>query len=126
MLQWVEQILGPYIKTAPEGIATILALDSYCCHMMASVVHAIQDLGVEVPGGYTGKCQPLDVGVNKTIKKKMKEQWEDWMLLEGLLDGVTKSPPRKLVVMWTISAFGDVTTSNIKNSWRHKGCSWFD
>ena len=48
------------------------------------------------------------------------------MLFEGLLDGVTKHPPRNLVLMWTISAFNDVTTSNIKNSWIHKGFSWFD
>jgi hypothetical protein len=84
--------------------------------MMASVVHAIQDLGIEVehiPGGCTSKCQPLDVGVNKPIKTNMKNQWEDWMLLEGLMDGVTKPPPCDLVVMWTISAFNDVTKKKI-------------
>ena len=54
MLLWVEQVLGPYVATAPDGVVPILFLDSYRCHMMASVVTKIQDLGVEVeniPGG---------------------------------------------------------------------------
>lgn len=38
MLQWVNNILRPYIETAPPGIVPILFLDSYRCHMMTSVV----------------------------------------------------------------------------------------
>ena len=55
MLMWVEQVLGPYVSTAPDDVVPILFLDSYCCHMMASVVTRIQDLGVEVkniPGSF--------------------------------------------------------------------------
>ena len=48
MLLWVEKVLKPYIESAPEGIVPLLLLDSYCCHVMASVVNEIQDLGVEV------------------------------------------------------------------------------
>jgi hypothetical protein len=67
MLAWVDQVLQPYVKTAPEDIVPILILDSYQCHMMASVVQKIQELGVEVkhiPGGCTSLCQPVDVGFN--------------------------------------------------------------
>ena len=32
MLQWVEQILKPYVDTAPEDVVPILFLDSYRCH----------------------------------------------------------------------------------------------
>ena len=39
MLQWVEQILKPYVDTAPEDVVPILFLDSYRCHIMASVVN---------------------------------------------------------------------------------------
>ena len=48
MLQWVEQILKPYVDTAPEDVVPILFLHSYRCHIMASVVNEIQALGVEV------------------------------------------------------------------------------
>jgi len=46
--------------------------------MMASVVTRINELGVEVqhtPGGCTGLCQPVDVGVAKPLKDKLKDQW---------------------------------------------------
>jgi hypothetical protein len=56
MLMWVQKVLKPYVREAPEHIVPILFLDSYRCHMMASVVREIQKLGVEVehiPGGCT-------------------------------------------------------------------------
>jgi hypothetical protein len=71
MLAWVEVVLAPYVAMAPEDIILLLILDSYQCHMMASVVYKIQDLGVEVkhiPGRCTSLCQPVDVGFNKPFK----------------------------------------------------------
>ena len=71
MLKWVRSVLKPYVETTPHNIIPLLLLDSYRCHMMASVVNEIQDLGVEVihiPGGCTGLTQPVDVGVNKPFK----------------------------------------------------------
>ncbi len=68
MLAWVEEVLAPYVMTAPDDIVPLLILDSYQCHMMASVVYKIQELGVEVkdiPGGCTSLRQPVDVGFNK-------------------------------------------------------------
>jgi hypothetical protein len=38
MILWVDKILKPYVETAPDGIVPVLFLDSYHCHMMASVV----------------------------------------------------------------------------------------
>ena len=38
---------------------------------MSSVVDLIQQVGVEVefiPGGLTGLCQPLDIGINMPLK----------------------------------------------------------
>ncbi len=59
MLTWVTDILQPYVEEAPENIIPLLILDSYRCHMMASVVTQIEELGVEVrhiPGGCTSLC----------------------------------------------------------------------
>ena len=75
MLFWVEHVLQPYILNAPKKIVPIVFLDSYRCHMMASVVGAIQELGVEVehiPGGCTYLCQPVDIGVNKPFKSRVR------------------------------------------------------
>ncbi len=56
MLAWVNEVLVPYVAKAPDNVVPLLILDSYCCHMMGSVVQRIQELGVEVqhiPGGCT-------------------------------------------------------------------------
>ena len=74
MLIRVEKVLKPYIESAPEGIVPLLLLDSYRCHVMASVVNEIQDLGVEVehiPGSCMYLCQLVDIGINKPYKKHM-------------------------------------------------------
>ena len=66
MLQWVEQVSKPYILEVPLHVVPLLLFDSYRCHMMASVVMRINELGVEVqqiPGGCTDLCQPVDVGL---------------------------------------------------------------
>ena len=47
MLAWVDGPFKAYVDTAPEGIVPLLILDSYRCHMMASVVHRIQEMGVQ-------------------------------------------------------------------------------
>ena len=95
MIMWVEEILAPYVATAPAGIVPLLGLDSYRVHMMASVVHLIQELGVEVeyiPGGCTSICQPLDVGVNKPLKVQIRRKWNDWMVEKGVEDGKAVPP----------------------------------
>ena len=56
---------------APAGIEPMLFLDAYQCHMMASMVNVIQDMGVQVehiPSGCTGLCQPIDVGIGKPLR----------------------------------------------------------
>ena len=59
MLCWVKDVLAPYVALAPPGINPIILLDSYCCHIMASVVNMIQDLGckvVHIPSGVPDWC----------------------------------------------------------------------
>jgi hypothetical protein len=128
MIVWVDQVLRPYIETAPAGILPILFLDSYRCHMMASVVGMIQDLGVEVehiPGGCTSLCQPVDIGVNKPFKNRIQNQWEEWMIAEGLANGTTFPPTRENIVEWTRIATNSLPAQMIQNAWRHGQYSWF-
>ena len=93
MLKWVEElVLKPYVdKNVPNNIQPLLLLDSYRCHTMASVAAEIADLGVEVkiiPGGCTGMCQPIDVGIGKLLKTICRHPlWEEWMVKE-----VTNNP----------------------------------
>lgn len=76
MLQWVVEILTPWAQDAPDGIIPFVFLDSYRCHMTDTVLKkcVMDDIGVEyvhIPGGCTGLCQPVDVGINKPLKDTM-------------------------------------------------------
>ena len=80
MLLWVDNVLAPYVKTAPKGIVPYLLLDKHTCHYQGSVARAIEDLGVEwdiLPGGCTGLIQPVDVGINKPWKNRLRCRMED-------------------------------------------------
>ena len=128
MLKWVEQILKPYVATAPEDVVPILFLDSYRCHIMASVVNEIQALGVEVehiPCGCTYLCQPVDIDINQPYKKHLRTRWECWMMAEGLINGTTSPPTRKDITQWGLYAKNEISVETVKNSWRHGEYSWF-
>ncbi len=107
MLAWVEEVLAPYVVMAPEDIIPLLILDSYQCHMMASVVSKIQELGVEVkriPGGCTSLCQPVDVGFNKPFKSRVQKMWINWMIAKGVQESTTSLPTRRDVAVWVDKA----------------------
>ena len=129
MLRWVEEVLAPYVALAPPGIIPIILLDSYRCHVMASVVNVIQDLGCEVvhiPGGCTGLVQPLDVGYNKPFKTRVRKAWEEYMINNMRKNGSVESPSREEVSHWIAEAYWDLEGSLIiKNSWLKTGYSWF-
>ena len=130
MLDWVDEVLAPYIATAPEHVIPVLVLDSYRCHMMASVVSRIQELGVEVmhiPGGCTSLCQPVDVGFNKPFKDRVRRQWVSWMINEGIIHGTTSPPTRRDVAEWVDWAVAEMRSEGTicRNAWQKTGYEWF-
>ena len=126
---WVERVLKPYIKTAPEHVIPIIFLDSYRCHIIGSVVNAIRSLGCEVqhiPGGCTGLCQPVDVGYNKPFKSRVCASWVRWMISDGILHSTTSPLSRQEVARWASLAVNNLKGSGIiKHAWRKSGYSWF-
>ena len=128
MLQWVKEVLEPWSKHVPAGIVPYLLLDSYKCHLMSSVVHAIQDLRIEVdhiPGGCTGLVQPLDVGVSKPLKNRIRRKWEEYMLEEGLAMTVSKPLTRQQMATWVTECLDDLGKHMVKAAWRRNGYSYF-
>jgi hypothetical protein len=128
MLQWVEWVLKPYVETAPDGIIPMLFLDSYRCHMMSSVVDRVNELGVEVriiPGGCTPLVQPVDIGINRPLKCKLRELWECWMVEVGLRQGRTQPPKRRQIALWVEEALEVLHPQLVRNSWRHGKYSFF-
>ena len=128
MVVWVEKVLKPYVAMCPPVIVPLLFLDSFRCHMMASVVRRIQDLGVQVehiPGGCTYLCQPVDIGINKPIKARIRHLWEQWMIDFGLATGTTKPPERRDIADWVATAKQLLTAETIRNAWRHGAFTYF-
>ena len=76
----------------PLGVVPTLILDAYRVHVMGNIVNRIQSLGIEVihiPAECL--CQPVDVGISKTIKSRMRDKWEDWMIEgDGIIDDAAK------------------------------------
>ena len=125
MFRWIETIVKPFLANAivPAGIRPLLLLDSYRCHMMGSVVSAINELGIDVehiPGGCTGLCQPIDVGVGKPFKTRVRKAWQEWML-EKLEDGgitAIPNPTRREVTDWVLQSIAGFSGTTIcYNSW---------
>jgi hypothetical protein len=131
MLAWVEELLSPYVPTAPEDIIPLLILDTYRCHMVASVVSKIQELGVKVkhiPGGCTSLCQPVDVGFNKPFKSLVQKMWINWIIAKGVQEGTTSLPTRRDVTVWVDEAMAKMMEKQqiIQNAWLKMGFEWFD
>lgn len=131
MKVWIETVLKPHVAKAPAGIIPVLLLDSYRCHLMSSVTGIIQDLGVHIehiPGGCTGLCQPVDVGIGKPLKNRIRDKWEDWMHEQALQHGAevaSKPPLRETLSQWIIDSLQSIDVSILKNSWRHGEYSYF-
>ncbi len=97
--------------------------------MMASVTDAIADLGIEIisiPGGCTGLCQPLDVGINKPFKTRVRALWEEWMIDKIDETGMVYAPSREDISSWVAQVvWGMDKKPLMQNAWRKTGYDWF-
>jgi hypothetical protein len=127
MLDWVENVLTPYVATAPAGVIPIVFLDSFKVHLLGSVAYAIKSLGVEVefiPAGCTGLVQPIDVGFNKPYKSNMSKFYTDFMMGQDLSQPLQGATCLK-VSQWIIDAVGGISHETVINAWRKTGYSYF-
>jgi hypothetical protein len=129
MNQWIDLVLVPWKNAKAPGIVPLLILDAYRVHMMGNIINRIQSLGIEVvhiPPGCTYLCQPVDVGVNKVIKSRMRNKWEDWMVVgNGFENGVAKEPSRRLVAEWVLEVYNEIPQQTARNAWMKTGYKWF-
>ena len=123
MYLWIREVLQPYLAGAPPDVHPVLFLDSYRCHTMAPIVKSIQGLGCQVehiPPGCTPLCQPIDIGVCKPLKDRMKSSCDDFIF--GQYEaGRTKfnSPSRGELATWIYQALHDISSNTIRNSWSY-------
>ena len=127
MVDWVDEILTPYVANVPRGIVPIILLDDFTVHKTGRVVGMIQRLGVEVefiPPGCTGMVQPVDVGYNKSLKANVRKQYREWMFSQDT-NMIIPCPSRQQVSEWIIGAMADISDVTVRNAWRKSGFSYF-
>lgn len=127
-LIWVDKILAPHVATAPKGIIPYLFLDKYRCHYQGTVANNIENLGVEwdiIPGGCTGLVQPIDVGVGKPVKHRIRQWLEEWLMQNEGFERVKPPVARRLIADWTLKAWDSIHKDTVWNSWRHQPFSYF-
>ena len=96
--------------------------------MMKTVTKKIADMGVEIkhiPGGTTGLCQPIDVGIGRPFKNIIRNKWEDFIVGQDVGDEKTEAPSRSLMASWIIEAATKISEQTIINSWRHGRYSYY-
>jgi hypothetical protein len=81
---------------------------------------------IHILPGCIDLCQPVDVGVNKTLKARMRAKWEDCMLEgDGIVNGMAKEPPQHLIAEWLIDVYMHTPAQTVRNAWMKSGYEWF-
>ena len=124
MLLWVRTVLKPFIQDCSINIQPLLLLDSYECQTMARVTGELEALGVQVeiiPGGCTGMCQPIDVGIGMSLKTRAMHLWEEWMVAECAGGRASRPASQLQMCQWIANSVLQIHSSEllVRNSWRH-------
>jgi DDE superfamily endonuclease/Tc5 transposase DNA-binding domain len=84
MCWWLRNVLGPFISTRASPSTTsetpLLVLDAFSAHKTATVKEELRRQRVVpavIPAGMTSTLQPLDIGINRAVKAKLRELWLD-------------------------------------------------
>ncbi|KAG7344129.1 DDE superfamily endonuclease [Nitzschia inconspicua] len=128
MLMWIDECLVPHIQQRADGAPVVLFLDHFRCHYSDTVKAKLDTIGVQsklIPKGCTSVVQPIDVGVNKPFKDRIKSQWWEWMIGFGEDGGNIPTPSREDVQHWVIEAWNSIGAHIIQNAWRKTDLSYF-
>lgn len=68
--------------------------------------------------------QPIDVGIGKPFKDRLKRQWNEWI---RSLDANSRIPiaSRSMVIEWVVDSWETITPEIAQNAWRKSDLSYF-
>ena len=109
----VEQVVGEMDHRR------LLVLDSYRAHQTPLIRQALNERHVDivfVPPDCTGLAQPVDVGIAKPFKDRVRDQWVQWMRQPRPLTaaGNLTQPTRQDVITWVTQAWEGVPEETIR------------
>ena len=123
MIFWLENIW----RKRPKAFfrqKSLLLLDSCKAHLTAEVKSMISNSRTNlavIPGGLTGKLQPLDLTVNRSFKLRIRDKWEQWMLTnihEYTRSGKIKKASYEEICRWIDKAWNGITVDCVQNSFK--------
>ena len=126
MAIWYNKVYKPYIAgyTGNSG----LILDDFICHKsdnMKQKMNSDNTMLYMIPPHYTGLLQPCDVGINKSLKDRLRKKASDWRRMKnrGLPRGEkVPAPTRYDVLQWLKTIWDAFPVQIVKNSF--KGCGY--
>ena len=81
MLQYVDHIIVPYVRTVREKVgddkAALVIIDNFKGQVTESVTSLLDAHVCLLPPNTTDILQPMDIAVNKPAKEFIKRQFEE-------------------------------------------------
>ena len=127
-MDWVDGVLVPHLQQKAAGIPVLMFLDQFSGHETDGYRNRMVELGVtlrSIPGGCTCLLQPIDVGIGKPFKDRVRAKWFDWMLPQVEQDINPPPPSRQLIQEWVHQSWDDISKGIVRNTWRKTGMNWF-
>jgi len=84
---YIEKVIVPYIQRKkdelklPNSQRSLCIIDGFRAQCTSDVVKLLDHHGIDivyVPANCTGKLQPLDLSVNKSVKDFIKQKFQEW------------------------------------------------
>uniref|UniRef100_A0A669DWZ2 HTH CENPB-type domain-containing protein n=1 Tax=Oreochromis niloticus TaxID=8128 RepID=A0A669DWZ2_ORENI len=127
MKEWLREVYvrrpGGFFHASPS----LLICDSMRAHLTADVKKLVKQMNSElavIPGGLTKELQPLDIGVNRPFKVRLRAAWERWMT-----DGdhsFTKSGRQRrasyaTICQWIVDAWANMSAGTVVRAFAKAG-----
>ncbi|KAG5263266.1 hypothetical protein AALO_G00262940 [Alosa alosa] len=127
MSEWLREI---YVKR-PDGFfhnyPSLLIYDSMRAHLTDAVKNQVKQTNsvlAVILGGLTKELQPLDIGVNRLFKAKLRASWEQWMT-EGehtfTKTGRQRRASSATICQWIVDAWAKVSVSTVVRAFTKAG-----
>lgn len=127
MKEWLRQVYvrrpGGFFHTSPS----LLICDSMRAHLTDDVKQKVKQMNATlavIPGGLTKELQPLDIGVNRPFKVRLRAAWERWMT-EGdhsfTKSGRQRRASYATVCQWIVDAWANMSAGTVVRAFGKAG-----
>jgi hypothetical protein len=117
---WMNSTLMVEWINSASLVGKHLILDSFSGHKSTPVLDQLASVDHSfIPPRCTSECQPLDVGVNKPFKDRLRSYWNDY-ISQGILTkyGNYLSVSTKELLRWIQNAWDSISEECIRNSFK--------